>query len=233
MLKPQKKITRKELKHDPLMNALYRLRHGWLEHRAIISKFAGGVLVILVLSVLIMRWRGTQDDLAATAVGVAFVEFSQGNYNTVIAQLSPHVDKFVGLKSFGNGLYLLARSELLVGDSLGAERHYSQYLDDYGRDPLMACGALAGLGVIAEGQGAFGEAAEQFRKASRRAPTAGFRKQYAIYAGRSFLLAGLPEDALKILRPLLDEQGLEFQMTNDVQALVASAEAQIKQGGGA
>lgn len=233
MLKPRNKITRKELKHDPLMDALYRLRHGWLEHQSIISKIGGATLIVLVLGVLVMRWRTTQDEQAATAVGVAFVEFSQGNYNTVIAQLSPYVDEYSGLKSFGNGLYLLARSELLVGDSLRAEQHYRQYLDDYGRDPLMACGALAGLGIIAEGQGAFGEAADQFKRASRRAPTASFRKQYAVYAGRSFLLAGLPEDALKILRLLLDEEDLDFQMTNDVQALVASAEAKIKQGSGA
>ena len=233
MLKPRKKITRKELKHDPLMDALYRLRHGWLEHQPVIFKIGGAALIVVVLSVLVTRWRATQDDQAATAVGVAFVEFSQGNYNTVIAQLSPYIDEYGGLKSFGNGLYLLARSELSVGDSLSAEQHYRQYLDDYGRDPLMACGALAGLGVIAEGKGAFGEAADQFRRASRRAPTAGFRNQYAVYAGRSFLLAGLPEDALKILRPLLDEEDLDFQMTNDVQALVASAEAKIKQGGGA
>lgn len=233
MLKPRKKITRKELKHDPLMDALYRLRHGWLEHQSIISKIAGAALVVLVLSVLVIRWRANQDEQAATAVGVAFVEFNQGNYNTVIAQLSPYVDEYGGSKSFGNGLYLLARSELLVGDSLSAEQHYRQYLDDYGRDPLMACGALAGLGVIAEGKGAFSVAADQFKQASRRAPTAGFRKQYAVYAGRSFLLAGLPDDALKILRPLLEEEDLDFQMTNDVQALVASAEAKIKQGSGA
>lgn len=233
MLKTRKKITRKELKHDPLMDTLYGLRQGWLEHQSIISKMGVAVLIILVVGVLINRWRATEDEQAAAAVGVAFVEFGQGNYNTVIAQLGPYVSEYGGLKSFGNGLYILARSELMVGDSLSAELHYRQYLDEYGGDPLIACGALAGLGVIAEGQGAFGEAADQFKKASRRAPTSSFRQRYAVYAGRSYILAGLPDDALKILSPLLDEEDLDFQMTNDVQGLVAAAEAKIKQGRGA
>ena len=232
MLNPRKKITRKELKRDPLMDILYRLRHGWLKYQAKISRFGGMALVIVILGGLVMRWRTTQDGKAAAVVGMAFVEFGQGNYHTVIAQLNNYADEYSGLKSFGNGLYLLARSELFVGDTLGAEQHYRQYLDDYGSDPLITAGALAGLGIIAEGRGAYLEAAEQFKKANRSAPTADFKHRYAVYAGRNYFLADRPEATLEILRPLLDEKALDFQTTNDVQALVASAEAKIRQGRG-
>ncbi len=225
MLKPRKKITRKELKRDPLMEALYRLRQWWLEHRTRVSRYGGVGLVVVVLVFLVFRWRASQNEQAAAVVGIAFVEYGQGNYSTVITLLNAHVDEYSGLKSFGNGLYLLARSELFVGDTTGAEEHYRRYLDDYGNDPLIKAGALTGLGIIAEGRGLHSDAAELFKKANRSAPTAALKQQYAIYAGRNYILSEQPAEALDILQPILDRDELDFQKRSEVQALVASAKA--------
>jgi len=226
MLKPRKKITRKELKRDPLMETLYRMRHWWLQHRTKVSRYGGVGLVVVVLVFLVFRWRASQNEKAAAVVGMAFVEYGQGNYSTVIALLSAHVDEYSGLKSFGNGLYLLARSELFVGDTTGAEEHYRLYLDEnYGDDPLIKAGALTGLGIIAEGRGQYRDAAELFKKANQSAPTASLKQQYAIYAGRNYILSEQPAEALDIRQPILDSDGLDFQKRSEVQALVASAKA--------
>ncbi|UCD36919.1 MAG: hypothetical protein JSW54_08750 [Fidelibacterota bacterium] len=230
MLKPRKKITRKELKKDPLMETLYRLRHWWLENKKPLSRYGSLGLIILILAVIVFRWRASQDEKAAALTGVAFVEFGRGNYNTVIAQLSAHVEEYSGLKSFSNGLYILARSELFAGDTAMAEAHYLLYLDDYGKDQLLASGAQAGLGIIAEGRGLYSEAADWFNKANRTAPTNTLMIQYAIYAGRNFILAEQPEEALELLQPILEQDDLNFQVRSEIQSLVASA--RIKAGKG-
>ncbi len=67
-------------------------------------------------------------------------------------------------------------------------------------------------------------AADFFKKASRSAPTASLRQQYAIYAGRNYVLSQMPEEALETLQPLLEEEELDFQTRSEVQSLVASAE---------
>ncbi|MBA7616472.1 MAG: tetratricopeptide repeat protein [Calditrichaeota bacterium] len=178
-----------------------------------------------MLVFMVFRWRTSQNEKAAAVVGMAFVEYGQGNYSTVITLLNAHVDEYSGLKSFGNGLYLLARSELFIGDTTGAEEHYRRYLDDYGKDPLIKAGALTGLGIIAEGRGQYSDAAELFKKANRSAPTASLKQQYAIYAGRNYILSEQPAEALDILQPILDSDELDFQKRSEVQALVASAKA--------
>lgn len=225
MLKPRKKITRKELKRDPLMEFIYRLRQFWIQYRKSLSRYSGLALIAVVLVVLVLRWRGTQNEKAASAVGIAFIEFAQGNYHTVIAQLSGSVEEYSGLKSFGNGLFLLARSELMVGDTSAAERHFRRYIDDYGKDRLITSGALAGLGVIIEGRQGYQEAAQLYQRASKLAPTAALEQRYAVFAGRDFILADQPEAALKVLKPLLEAGGLDFRTRSEVQGLVASAEA--------
>jgi tetratricopeptide (TPR) repeat protein len=230
MLKPRKKITRKELKRDPLMEFIYRARQLWMEHRKVLSRYGGLALIVVVLVVLVIRWRSTQNEKAASEVGIAFIEFAQGNYNTVIAQLSGSVEEYSGLKSFGNGLFLLARSELMVGDTTGAELHFRRYIDDYGKDRLITASALAGLGVIIEGRGEYHEAAQLYRRASKLAPTAALVQRYAVFAGRDFILADQPEAALKVLKPLLEAGGLDFRTKSEVQGLVASAEAKALSG---
>lgn len=230
MLKPPKTITRKELKRDPLMEALYRLRKWWLAHRGPVSRYGWIALLVIVMTLLITRWRGAENARAAAAVGVSFVEYSRGNYNTVIAQLSPHVEEYRGFKSFAHGLYLLARSELAVGDSSQAEEHYRLYLEEYGRDPLEKAGALGGLGVIIEGRGGHEEAAELFREASSSAPTVSLKHRYAIYAGRNLVLAHLPSEALEVLRPILNDENVDFPTRREIMSLVAHAEALLEAG---
>lgn len=225
MLKPRKKITRKELKRDPLMDMLYRLRHFWLDNKSLISRYGSIGLIVIIIGFIAIQWRSSQNDRAAAVVGGAFIEYGQGNYLAVIDQLSPYVDDYSGFRSFGNGLYLLARSEFLTGDTTSAEAHYRRYLDDYGKDPLLKSGALAALGIIAEGRGYYPEAAYMFLRASDAAPTDSFRRQYIIHAGRALIRSGQPGDALEILLPLLDEDGLDIQTLGEVQELVSSATA--------
>lgn len=209
------------------MESLYRLRHWWLEHKKPVSRFGSIGLIVVILALLVFRWRASQDEKAAALTGIAFVEFGRENYSTVIAQLSPYVEEYSGLKAFGNGLFLLARSELLVGDSARAEEHYHLYLEDYGKDPLLKAGAMVGLGVIAEGRGDHGTAADYFQKASRAATTASHRQRYAIWAGRNYLLSLEPEAALALLEPLLDSDNLDFQAQNEIQELTASARSLV------
>ena len=119
----------------------------------------------------------------------------------------------------------MAHSELLTGDTTSAEEHYHRYLDDYGKDPLLKSGALAGLGIIAESRSYYPEAADLFLRASKAAPTASFRWQYVIYAGRALIRSGQPRAALEILSPVLDEDGLDLQTLGEIQELVSSATA--------
>lgn len=233
MLKPRKKITRKELKRDPLLEILYTIRHWWVANKKVVSRYGGLALIIVIISALWFRSRNIQNEEAAALAGVAHIEFSNGNYDTVIATLSGDVvEEYSGRKSFGQALYLLARSELYVQDTLNAEIHYRLYLEKYGKDPLLRSGAYAALGLIAEGRGNYSEGAELFRKAGQSAPTAKLSQRYSIYAGRNYLLSSRPEDALTILQPLLANKNLDYQVTSEIQELIATARYHMEEDDG-
>lgn len=223
MLNPRKKISRKELKHDPLMEGVYRVQHFYTSHQKRINTYIAGGLAVLFLSLLGYRWRNTQNEKASAVAGIIVLEYGQSNYREVVDRVSPVLEEFGGLPGFGSAVYMLARSELTLGDSVQAWRHYQLYLDDYSGDPLLEAGALSGLGMIAEGDQRYLEAADFFRRASRIAPTGTLQQNNAVFAGRSYLLGGDQTRALKLLRSLLEEDNLNLRIRNEAESIVAEA----------
>ena len=227
MLTPRKNITRAELKRDPLMEALYNARQFQIKHSAEIYKYGGGGLILLVLLLVGLNWRGGQNDKAAAVAGMVAIDFSQLQYTQVIDRVPAKMEEFGGLPAFGPAVYFLARSELIVSDTLRAEEHFALYLDDYGDDRLLRAGAYTGLGIIADSRGLHAEAGDFYRRASQAADTDFLRHSNAVHAGRSFILAGEPKKAVKILQPLLDNAQFSRQLQGEAATIVARAEVAL------
>ncbi len=228
MQKQRKRFTRKELKRDPLMETIYRVRQLWNQYRAVATRYGSIVLALIVITILVNRWRSGQDQDAADVVGIAFVEYSHDNYDAVVEQLSSHVKNYSGLPSFGSGLFILARAELTLGDTNTAEEHFRQYLKDYSTDDLLRSGANGSLGTILENRGEFNEAAKYFSKASKYSDSKSLKARYVLSTARSYVLAGRAADAVRLIQPLIDNAEVDFPIRNEYQNLVTYAKAQLK-----
>ena len=224
MLIPRKKITRAELKRDPLMEAVYNTRQFGIEHRARIIKYGGGGLILLTAILIGLYLNGLHNEKAAAVSGMVAIDFSQLQYTRVIDRVPSKMEEFGGLPAFGPAVYFLARSELIVSDTLRAEEHFTLYIDDYGDDRVLRAGAYTGLGIIADSRGLHAQAGDFYRRASQAAETDFLRHSNAVHAGRSFILANEPKKAVKILRPLLDNEQFNRQLQGEAAAIIAQAE---------
>ena len=224
MLKPHKKITRAELRRDPLMEGVYKARQFGSAHRDDLVKYGGGAAVLLILFLFGMNWRSGQNEEARSISGIVAMDFSKQQYSQVISQVSSRMEDYGGLPAFGAAVFFLARAELIVADTLRAEQHFRLYLDDYGDDELLAAGAYSGLGIIADSRGTYGEAGDYYRKAYKIAGTDFMRHSNAVHAGRSYLLANQPGQTLEILQPLLEHEQLNRQIAAEAATIVAQAE---------
>lgn len=232
MQKQRKKFTRKELKRDPLMEYIYQIRQYWIRYKTAATRYGGAALIILVISLLVSNWRTGQDQDAAAVVGIAFAEYSQQNYDAVVEQLARHVENYGGLPSFGPGLFILAQSELLLGDTSNGEAHLQQYLADYSADALLRSGAAGSLGTILENRGEYAEASKQFSKAAKYADTESLRNRYILSTARNYVLAGQDAAAVELIQPMIDNDEVSFPIRNEFQNLVSFAKEKIKRGEG-
>lgn len=161
----EKKLTRHQLKEDPLVTGAFWARQYVAENR---EKFLW-VLVAAALLVLAAIWfwnsRREGGALAETILTRANLELQTGQVPLALQDLRVVVEKHSGTSAGKEGLYYLGNVYFQLDDYEQAEHYYQSFLERSGRPPVLAASACAGLGVCMELKGKTKEAAENFGKA--------------------------------------------------------------------
>lgn len=226
MLKPKRKITKKDLKQDEFLEFVVRAER-FLRHNVKLLAYIGvGVVVVVAVALLMVSSRKHAEIQAAAALGAVQSIYDQGQYQQVIDQLKPVVQQFAGTKSAGIGVFYIASAYDRLGDDSSAAQYYQQYLDKYDNDPLLGAAALASLGGIEAGNGQYDEALTHYQQAIRRAPHRFMAQQYSLEAAQIAFDAGQTEKARTMLSALLGNETLQANVKSDAQELLSMIDVQ-------
>lgn len=161
----EKKLTRHELKEDPLVTGAFRARAYVAENR---EKFLWG-LGIFALLVLAAFWflssRREKDTQAETILTRANLELQTGQMPLALQDLRLLVEKHSGTPAGKEGLYYLGNAYFQLSDYEQAEHYYREFLKRSGSAPVITASAYAGLATGLELKGKTKEAAENFKEA--------------------------------------------------------------------
>ncbi len=186
----EKKLTRHELKDDPLVTGAFRAREYLAENR---EKFLWG-LVIFALFVLAGFWflnsRREKDALAETILTRANLELQTGQLPLALQDLRLLVEKHSGTQPGREGFYYLANAYFQIGDYEQAEHYYGEFLKRSGASPVIAASAYAGLATCLELEGKTKEAAANFAKAVEAARGNSQTPDYLVGAVRTHAALG-------------------------------------------
>ena len=84
MLKPQKKVSRREIKEDKLVTAYFETR-GWIEQNTkILSYVVIGLVGVAVIGFLWTKNRAESNDKATTMLAKVVPYYDEGKYDLVI-----------------------------------------------------------------------------------------------------------------------------------------------------
>lgn len=167
MLKPYKRISKKELKEDKFVTFTLKARD-YIEANA--KKIMWGVVVVVVAIFAIYHLVKSkqQANIEANALlGKATFAMSQGRESDAESQLKQVVENYKGVPSAGQGCFLLAKYYWQKDDFVNAKIYFRQYLDDYSDDDLLTSGAYAGYADCLLKEGNTEEAAQNYEKAGR------------------------------------------------------------------
>ena len=205
MLRPKKKISRKELKEDTLVTWYVRIRTLYDTNRRAVS-IGVTVVVLAIAGVLIyMKNRSDHNEAAITSLGAIFEIYDAGQYQTAVDGIPERNVK--GLKAivddYGNSRTGdLAR--LYLGNALYQLGRYDEALkayDDFSPSgELLSVARLSGLGACEEAKGEYARAAAQFEKAATQYPTGVSAAEYLNDAARDYGQAGEKEKAIDLYR---------------------------------
>ncbi len=205
MLKPRKKITRKQIKEDPLVTYYFKVVEFLRVHSQKIMIGVIALLAILVLTVLFARSKKSADSRAAEQLSRATVELSQRRTQQGIDILLALVDNFSGTKSATRGEYYLATAYYEQGEYEKAQLYFEEFIDDNDGDQILLSAAYSGLGATLEQQKKFLDAAQAYEDGAKKYEDSYSAAQQLMDAARCYLAARQIPQAKKCYQKIVDE----------------------------
>ena len=220
MLKPKKKILRKEIKKDPVLEKISQVEHFVREQGKLLSYILIAAVVVVVLSIAMIRSKNNANREAAGELGIAEMALAVGDIENAVVQFEALVDKNPGTKSAGMATLLLAGTYMSKDDFESAELNYYKYIDDYGHDDMFLASAYSGLGVCAERRGDLQQAAEYFESGGRKSPYEFLKYECYFNAVRNYISMKNIDKAEAVLKQIPGED-LDYKYKTDYEILYA------------
>lgn len=210
MLAPKKKISKKEIKQDRLVETYFKLRTFLDENKKAILITVGSLVVIVLLVIYFVNRSIERDIESTTLLGNVISLYDQGQYQLAIdgipaknvKGLKEIADKFDGTESGEAAKVFLANSYFNLGKIEEALKYYEDYDGD---NKLFQATAYAGAASCYEIKGNKEKAAELFLKAAKVNPSEVYTPEYLLYSARIYSELGKKEVAKKLLEQIKKE----------------------------
>ncbi len=166
MLKPKKRITKRELKEDKFVLYTIKAKDFIESHAKLLIQIGVGVLIVIILVSFYVRSKRTASVEANALLGEAQLVMNQGNTDKAQELLQQLATDYEGVTAAGQGTFLLAKLYWKQDDCENATLYFKKYFDEYGNDDLLTSGAYAGYADCLLEEGKVQEAAENYEKAA-------------------------------------------------------------------
>jgi len=215
MLKPKKKISKKELKHDPLLTSIGQAKTYYDQNKKYLSYATTGLIVLVIAIVIFVNNRRANAEKAATELGKIYKIYDNaamdkaqykiainGQPERGIMGLKAIVDNYGSSTSGELARFYLANAYYNLGQY---DEALNQYEDFSSGDPLLAASATAGIASCHEVKKEFGKAASYYEKALSLARKSETAAEYMNNAARCYGLAGESAKAIELFKKLKKE----------------------------
>jgi tetratricopeptide (TPR) repeat protein len=225
MLKPKKKLTRREIKQDKLVTTYFRAYDKVYNARKAIFITIGVIGVIFLAYLLYSNNVRTENRQAITELGRVYPYYDSGEYALAIDGIPEQnvnglrdiVQNFGKTDSGRLATFYLANAYYHLGDYDNAYQYFDMYK---GTDPLLGASALAGKASIHEIRGEYGIAASLFEQAATRFGETAITPENLQHAGRNYIDAGEYQKALRVLEKLKNDYP-ESIFARDIDRFIA------------
>jgi len=207
MLRPKKKITKKQLKEDALISSYVKARTFYEENKKNISIGVTVIAVLAVATVFYINNERANNERATTELGKVYGLYDSGQYQQAIdgvperniAGLKSIVSNYGGTKAGNMARFYLADTYYQLGRYEDALPEFEAFSPN---EPTLGVSRLAGIAECYEAQGKYADAAEHYDRAASKYPNDVTVAENLSDAARNYVLAGQKERALELYKRL-------------------------------
>ena len=217
MLKPKKKITKKDLKEDKFVKFTLQAKTYLDENSKQVFYMVTGILVVAIVVIVFVYAHNANVEEARGQLGIAQVEYSNLNYDKAITRLESLIESYDGTNEADQGMFLLANILYQKERYEESKNYFEQFVDSYSGSNILLASGIAGLAACYEKEEMYSEAGETYSNAASTAPDFVEADNYLYLAGICFSKAG---DTLKAVEKFeyLVENNVTNKRLNDAKA---------------
>jgi tetratricopeptide (TPR) repeat protein len=205
MLRPKKKISRRDLKEDALVSTYVKLTSFYETNKRAISIGMTALVVAVFAVVIFLKNRSDNNEKAITALGAIFETYDAGQFQKSvdgipeknIQGLKSIVDNYGGSPTGDLARFYLANAYAQLGRYDEALKEFEDYSPP---GELLSVSRLSGIGSCYEAKSMFKEAAASFEKAATQYPKDVSAAENLNNAARDYGQAGDREKAIDLYK---------------------------------
>lgn len=192
------KLTKRQIKEDPLVTAAFRGTQLWEQHGSRILLVLGAAVLLVLLGFFVARSREQTEERAGADLFRAEMSVGQNDYATAIQMLREIVDSAPGTHAARSAMLYLGDAYAGQGKPGEAVNWYRRALAKSGKDRDAKVSSLHGLASSLEDRGDFVQAASNYEELAKLGATDNEKGRVMLAEARCLAKAGQTQKAVAV-----------------------------------
>lgn len=205
MLKPKRKLTRREMKEDKLVTFWFQALDFIQNHTREIAIGVAAVTVAIAVSAWHSHQQEQNEESASVVLAKARAAYDNQQLDLAIKYFGEVVNSHENTSSAKLAMIMLGNAFMQEAEYQSAEEYYRKFLDNYGSDPLLSPAAAAGIAATYDERGEYAKAGELYEQAARKYAASYRAPELLMRAARCFRLVGDSDATLRVINLLLEK----------------------------
>ena len=164
----RKRLTKQEIKHDPVLETVLSVWHYYSRHSKYVNTIALAIVAVVVLVIAINSYSSSRSKEAETELARALLHLESQETDQAIELLNDLRATRGGTAAGKLAIYFLAHANFRQGNFSEARELFERYVRHSGKDPLLKIGAEKGIADCMTESGEYGEAGDRYLTIARK-----------------------------------------------------------------
>ena len=219
MLKPQRKITRKEIKRDPFLETIDKIEYNFEQNKKTYLNIALVLIAVIISVNVLLNKQGQKDIDSNSALGIALVAFDNQDYENAKFQFETILSEFSGTNCSNIANYYLGKISFENNELIKAESYLNEYLNNSEPDILIP-GTIKILSNIALKNNEFDKAIKLLDRGLRLGLDNNISNEFKLLKVSILIEQDKVEIAQNILNEILLEKKLPIHLKQRSEELI-------------